>query len=136
MRLSTRGQYGLRAMYEFALEYEKKTPVALGVVADRAHIPGNYLEQLARKLRAEGLLDSYRGPKGGYILTRDPDEITIGEILRAVEGDLAPTECAVDESVCARESACAAHNVWLKIYCSIASVVDHMTLGDMVHPKR
>lgn len=85
MRLSTRGQYGLRAMYEFALEYEKNAPVALGVVADRAHIPGNYLEQLARKLREEGLLRSHRGPKGGYILTRDPDKITIGEILRAVE---------------------------------------------------
>ena len=94
MKLSTRGQYGLKAMFVLAEEYGTQEPVYLSEIAKRQHIPENYLEQLARELRKAGLINSIRGPKGGYLLSRAPESISVGEILRTVEGDLAPTDCA------------------------------------------
>lgn len=135
MKLSTRGQYGLKAMFVLAEEYGTQEPVSLSEIAKRQHIPENYLEQLVRELRKAGLINSIRGPKGGYLLSRAPESISVGEILRTVEGDLAPTDCAGHKGACQNEQDCATHQVWVKLYEGINDVVDGMSLSDMLNNK-
>lgn len=131
MRLSTRGRYGLRVMHYLAQHYNDK-PIALSKISNDLDLPLNYLEQLVRKLRESGLVESVRGAQGGYRLTKKPDEIFIGEILRVMEQYMSPTECAEGDNVCSSEEHCVARIVWKKIQDSINSVVDTYTLQDMI----
>jgi Rrf2 family protein len=88
VRLSTRGHYGLKAMFDLAQHYGSE-PIPLKTVAERQNISDNYLEQLIAILRKAGLVKSVRGAQGGYILARDPGSITVGDIIRAMEGPIA-----------------------------------------------
>ena len=87
MRLSTRGRYGLKAMYQLACHYGEG-PISLNSIAEEQDLSENYLEQLVATLRKEGLLNSVRGAQGGYMLAKPPEDITVGNILRTLEGDL------------------------------------------------
>ncbi|WP_026487509.1 RrF2 family transcriptional regulator [Caldanaerobius polysaccharolyticus] len=133
MRLSTKGQYGLRAMFELALSYGEG-PVALKTIAEKQEISEHYLEQLIAVLKKAGLVKSTRGAQGGYTLAMEPDKITVGDILRALEGPLAPVECVIDgeEIECSRADFCVSRLVWKKIKDSLNKVVDSITLKDMV----
>lgn len=93
LKLSTKGRYGLRAFIDLAVCGEGQ-PVSLASIAQRQEISVSYLEQLMAKLRKAGLVESVRGVNGGYSLARPADEISVGDVLRALEGDLAPVECA------------------------------------------
>ncbi len=95
MKLSTKGRYGLRAFVDIAI-YSEKEPVSLAEVAKRQDISISYLEQLMTKLKKANLVESVRGASGGYVLTRKPEEISVGDVLRALEGDLSPVECATE----------------------------------------
>ena len=129
MILSTKGRYGLKAVFELALNYGSG-PVSLKKVADKYDISESYLEQLFAKLRKEGYIDTVRGPQGGYFLSKKPEEVTVGMILRTLEGDITTSEC-INKEVCSRESICATRIIFEKIEKSINNVIDNITLADM-----
>jgi Rrf2 family protein len=132
MKLSTRGRYGLKAMFQLATHYGEG-PIPLKNIADEQDLSDNYLEQLVSALRKEGLLNSVRGAQGGYMLARPPEEITVGNILRVLEGNLAPTDCVMDEEYeCEKEESCVTKLVWVRIRDSINDVIDSITLKDML----
>ncbi len=97
--LSSKGTYGLLAMYELSKEYQFKKPVKIKDVAQRAEIPQNYLEQLLNTLKKDGFVKSVRGAYGGYMLAADPSEIRVIDILKSLEGEIRVTETATQNSV-------------------------------------
>ena len=133
MKLSTRGRYGLKAMFQLGL-YFGEGPIALNQIAVEQKLSESYLEQLFSALRKEGLINSVRGAQGGYMLSRKPEEITVGQVLRCLEGDMAPSDCVmeVDGVQCSRGDECVTKLVWLKIKDSVDDVIDSITLQDML----
>ncbi len=129
MILSTKGRYGLKAVFELSLNYGLG-PVSLKKVSEKYDISESYLEQLFAKLKKSGYIDTVRGPQGGYYLAKKPDEITVGMILRTLEGDITTSEC-INKEVCSRESICATRVIFEKIEKSINDVIDSITLADM-----
>lgn len=132
MRLSTRGHYGLKAVFDLAQHYGPK-PVPLKSVAERQHLSENYLEQLMAMLRKAGLVNSVRGAQGGYILAREPGQIKVGDIVRALEGPIAPVYCVSEEEpgFCDEADFCITRTVWARVRDSIASVLDGISLADL-----
>lgn len=135
MKLSTRGRYGIHAMYDLAL-YANCGPQPIKAIAEREGIPEAYLEQLIAVLKREKLVNSTRGAQGGYVLAREPDRITVGDVLRALEGGLSLVECLEEEDACGKSCACASRIVWLKIRDGLNAIVDGITLQDMVEDYR
>lgn len=133
MRLSTKGRYGLRAMFYLALKYGEG-PVPLSEISEEQSISISYLEQLFSSLKKRKLVESIRGTNGGYMLAKHPKETVVGDILRALEGSLAPTDCVTDgaEGNFSYNNHCVTQHVWRQIKESITQVVDAMTLEDMV----
>ena len=132
MKLSTRGRYGIHAMFDLALQYGSGTPQPTKAIAERERIPDAYLEQLIAALRKAGLVTSVRGAQGGYMLARPPPDITVGEILRVREGDLASVGCLEEAGVCDKSCACPTRLVWQKIHTGVNAIVDGITLSDML----
>lgn len=134
MKLSTRGRYGLRAMVDLALNSET-TNISIKSISKRQDISVNYLEQIIAVLKKAGLVRSTRGAHGGYSLAISPDDISVGDILRALEGDLNPVDCALvnDDKQCNESDCCVTKVVWKKISDSINDVVDNITLQDLVN---
>jgi Rrf2 family protein len=133
LRLSTRGRYGLMAMFQLALEYGKG-PIPLKNVANEQGLSESYLEQLFSTLRKDGLINSVRGAQGGYMLAFEPSEITVGQVLRSLEGDLSPADCVGNDSAsdCSKEYGCATKLVLMEIKNSIDQVIDSISLKNMV----
>ena len=116
MKLSTKGRYGLRAMVDIAV-YSQDSPVPISAIAERQNISVRYLEQLLPKLKKAGIIKSIRGAQGGYMLDKDPKDISAGDILRTLEGDLTPIDCAAftgDTSTCSGTKFCVTKTVWQK----------------------
>ncbi len=133
MLISTRGRYGVRALYELARS-SGEGPVPMKEIAQRQGLSEHYLEQLMGSLRRAGLVRSVRGAHGGYLLGREPRNISVGDILRVLEGPLSPAECAElsgDVNHCGRVEDCVAREIWVKIYDSITEVVDDISLSDL-----
>ncbi len=138
MKLSTRSHYGLRAMAELARSYGRG-PLSLTEIAEAEQLSLAYLEQLIALLRRAGLVVATRGVHGGYQLSRDPQLISVGDIVRVLEGPLAPVECASEEggsSCCDRETECTTREVWVRMRESIAQVLDSTSLHDICHSPR
>ena len=114
MRLSTKGRYGARLMLELALNYGNG-PVLLKDIARRQEISEGYLEHLLPPLKAAGLVNSRRGPHGGYMLAKTPSEITLREVVQVLEGSLSPAECVDTPSVCQRVHSGVARDIWKKL---------------------
>ena len=133
MKVSTKGRYALRLMLDLALN-SGGTTVPLRDVAQRQEISDKYLEQIVTQLSRAGLVRSVRGAGGGYLLTRAPEEYTVGEILRVLEGNLAPVSCVdLDDTCrCGRADRCVTVEVWREIQAAVSGVVDHLTLADLV----
>ncbi|AFS79649.1 transcriptional regulator, Rrf2 family [Gottschalkia acidurici 9a] len=131
MRLSTKGRYGLRAMIDLAIN-SKGEQVALYSIAERQNISVSYLEQVFAILRKSGLVNSIKGAQGGYMVADDPSNITVGTILRALEGNLSVVEESEELEDTRSVEYCLRINVWDKINESINNVVDSMTLEDLV----
>ena len=133
MKISTKGRYALRLMLDVALN-SHGSAVPLRDVAQRQDISDKYLEQIVTQLSRAGLVRSVRGAGGGYLLTRDPAEYTVGEILRTLEGNLAPVSCVDQNDVCRcdRADRCVTVEVWRDIQSAVAGVVDNLTLADLV----
>lgn len=134
MKLSTKGRYGVAAMYDLALHYGKG-PIALKHIAMRQGISEHYLEQLIGALRKAGFVKSVRGAQGGYALTKDPSQITVGDVIRVMEGPIAPVDCLLDDpadnTYCERAGTCVTRGVWEKLRDSINLVLDSITLADL-----
>lgn len=131
MKLSTKGRYGLRSMIDLALN-SKGEQVALYSIAERQNISVSYLEQVFSILRKAGLVNSIKGAQGGYILADSPENITVGKVLRVLEGNLSIVDYTSDEEDEKSIEHCLKVHVWQKIDESINSVVDNLTLKDLV----
>ena len=131
MKVSTRGRYALRLMLDLALNNTGE-PVRLKDVAKRQEISEKYLEQIISILNKAGFVKSVRGQAGGYSLKRKPEEYTVGMILRLTEGSLAPVDCVEDGADCGREDHDVTVMLWKKLNDAINSVVDNITLADLV----
>ena len=132
MKISTRGRYALRLMLDVALNGQE-APVRIKDIAQRQEISEKYLEQIVSVLNKAGLVRSIRGPQGGYVLTRRPEEYTVGMILRLTEGSLAPVECVENTATpCDREEDCVTKMIWKKLNDAISGVVDNITLADLL----
>lgn len=137
MKLSTKGRYGLRAMIDLVLHSEAE-PVSIASIAARQSISESYLEQLIAKLRKAGLVTSVRGAGGGYIPSRKAEEISVGDVLRALEGNLDPVECPglSAENGCGGADVCVTKYVWKRINDSINRTVDEIKISDLVKESR
>ena len=136
MSFSTKGEYGVRLMAQLARRYGSG-PASLTEIAEQEDLPRAYLEQLVISLRDVDLVHSTRGAHGGYELTRPPEEIVMGEVLRALEGPIAPMICANDDPnhlSCERSGHCTVNFMWVRVRDAIAGALDSMTLADLVPP--
>ena len=135
MKISTKGHYAVQALVDMASQPEN-IPIALGVIAVRQDLSQNYLEQLFVKLRKAGLVSSVRGPGGGYLLTRSPSLIAIGDVFSAVDESLIFTECAIGEgeatSLCAKASDCLTQILWAKLCNHFNELLFSITIEDVV----
>ncbi len=134
MRLSTKGRYGLRAVLDLAVHSDEEA-VALSQVAERQGISMNYLEQLIAKLKKAGIVKGIRGAQGGYMLALSAEEISVGAILRALEGDLNPVDCSevnMGDGICSNSDSCVTKYVWKRISDSINDAVDSIKLSELV----
>jgi Rrf2 family cysteine metabolism transcriptional repressor len=141
MMFSTKAEYGVRVMAHLASEAGKgpdPAPIPLGSIADAEGLPLAYLEHLVQRLRRAGLVESRRGAHGGYSLARAPAEISMAEVVEALEGEIAPIECITADAdgalVCAREgeSPCPTKLLWTRVQGSIVRTLNEMTLADLV----
>lgn len=130
MRLSTRGKYGLYAMHYLA-QHQNDGPQSLNRIASTG-IPRQYLEQLLGSLRRNGLILSVRGAGGGYQIARPPGEISMLDVLDAMEGPLVLNDCISDDRHCAKADQCRVRNVWEKLTESINGELAKVTLKDML----
>ena len=137
MKLSTKGRYGLRAMVDLVVHSEEG-PVPVSGIAARQRISESYLEQLLAKLKKAGLVSSVRGAGGGYIPDREPKEISVGDVLRALEGSLDPVDCPglAEENRCGGADVCVTKYVWKRINDSINQTVDEISLSTLVDESR
>jgi Rrf2 family protein len=136
LRVSTKGEYGVRIMVDLARHYGQR-PRSLADIAQPEALPLAYLEQLIKLLRESEppLVVSTRGAHGGYRLSRNPEEITMGEIVRVLEGPIAPQICATEgemTQVCGYLEACKTRYLWAKVRDAVAHTLDTMTLADLV----
>jgi Rrf2 family transcriptional regulator, cysteine metabolism repressor len=140
MKVSTRGEYGVRAMVALAKNYGQG-PMSISAVSKASSVPMPYLEQLIGPLRRAGLVESKRGARGGYQLTRDPHDVVVGEVYRVMEGPVAPMDCVsedVSEQTCPLIDGCETRPVWLRMRDAIIMTIDSTTLGDLIDqsPRR
>ena len=132
MKISTKGRYALRLMLDLAV-YNTGEPISLKDIAKRQEISEKYLEQIISLLNKGGFVRSVRGAQGGYLLNRDPKDYKGGEILRITEGDLAPVACLDQNSMeCEKRTGCATVRLWQMIDDAVSSVVDKVTLQDLL----
>ena len=136
MNLSKRGEYGLRAMIDLATWEPKTHVVQIKDIAQREHIPAKFLEQILLTLKNAGLLHSKMGVGGGYYLARPPSEITLGHIVRVLDGPLAPIRCvsqmAYEPCGCPDERTCGLRLVMYDVRAAIANILDRTTLQDVM----
>ena len=133
MKLSTKGKYGLYAMFYLA-QHEGSGPQPLKAVAEIG-VPEDYLEQLLGNLRRAGLVTTVRGAQGGYQLARAPEDITVGDIIDATEGPLTISECISDEGCCHRSGECRTRRVWEYLSNSINGLLQSISLRDMLEQE-
>ena len=125
MKISTKGRYGLTIMMALAKNYGEG-PTSLKSIEKENNLSEHYLEQLASPLRNSGLVKSIRGAYGGYILAREPEEITAGEVIRVLEGPISPVEVLEDEEPAKRD-------LWIKIRDAVKDVLDNTTIDDLAN---
>lgn len=131
MKISTKGRYGLKAVLDIAMHDEASS---VSSIASRQFISENYLERLIAMLKKAGIVNSVRGAQGGYVLAKPAEEISVGEVLRALEGDLNPVDCAeIDGSgeLCEGADTCVTKFVWKRISDSINQAVNNLMISEL-----
>lgn len=136
MKISTKGDYGIRALIELTHRYGEKRPTQSGDIAARQNIPESYLEQLLTTLRRAGFLRSVRGPQGGHVLARRPDAIVVQEVLEALEGPIIDVDCLDESGNCAASGGCAQSQMWLAVRDAVVGVLGKTTIADLAERDR
>lgn len=138
MKMSTKGRYGLKAAVDIAVNTADGCCVSLKSVSARQNISESYLEQLITPLKKAGIVKSTRGAQGGYLLAKNASEITVGEVLRALEGPLDIVECTSDKNACGSGNCdhCVTKNVWEKMSESVNEAADSITLDMLAAQSR
>ncbi|RLE08423.1 Rrf2 family transcriptional regulator [Candidatus Aerophobetes bacterium] len=135
MKLSTKGRYGTRAMVDLAFHYGQG-PILLKDIAKRQQISEKYLEHIITSLKVAGLVKSIRGSHGGYILAKSPAQIKLSQVIKVLEGSIAPVECVDDPKVCSRAKLCVTRDIWKKIKRAIDEILESITLKDLVEREK
>ena len=135
MKISTRSRYGLRFLFDLASQQEGE-PVFLKDIARRQDLSEKYLSKLVIPLKAAGLIRANRGSHGGYMLARDPETISVYDIVKILEGDTAPTECVTAPSSCRRSGFCPTRSVWKGLAQAVEQYLEQITLSDIVREGR
>jgi Rrf2 family cysteine metabolism transcriptional repressor len=144
MMFSTKAEYGIRVMAHLARRNGEE-PISLASIADAEGLPLAYLEHLVRRLRRAELVESRRGAHGGYSLARPAADISMGEVVEALEGEIAPIECITADAdgalVCVREGEaghepCPTKLLWTRVQGSIVRTLNDMTLADLIRPLK
>ena len=135
MKLSTRGRYGVRMMLELALHYGEG-PVLLKEIAERQEISEKYLWQLINPLKTTGLVNSLRGARGGYVLGKAPEAISLKTILQTLEGSLCLVDCVDDPSLCERSTSCISREIWEEASKNMRQTLEETTLATMVAKQK
>jgi len=131
MRLSTRGRYGTRLMVDLAQHYADG-PIPLAEIARRQDLSAKYLEQLIILLRGAGLIRSVRGRRGGYMLARKPEAISVGEIVETLEGKLSVVDCVLEPELCYRATECPTREIWVGMTDMLKQQLFSLSLGDIL----
>lgn len=141
MKVAKKTEYGLRAMVAIALTAGQDHPTPLREVAESEGIPEPFLDQIVAKLRKAGFVKSVRGVNGGYTLSRPPEDISVGALVRLLEGSLAPIGCVSEEFIgspgdfCERYQNCHTRNVWLRVMDAITQALDAISLADVMRDE-
>ncbi|MBN2009453.1 Rrf2 family transcriptional regulator [candidate division KSB1 bacterium] len=131
MKITYKGDYALKAILDLAFQFESGKAVPLSEISQRQNIPENYLEQIMLILKRAGLITSKRGVGGGFVLLHDPAKLTLGEVIRLVEGPIEPILCGKipHTGSCGEEATCAFREIWVKVTNAISDVVDQVTFA-------
>ena len=135
MRISTRGRYGTRLMVDLAQHFTDG-PIPLGEISKRQELSAKYLEQLIILLKGAGLIRSMRGRRGGYMLARKPENITVGEIVETLEGRLAVVDCVTEPDLCNRSPQCPTRDIWVHLTDVLKNQLFSLTLQDIVQESK
>lgn len=136
MKISTKGRYALRLMLDLAQYSNEQEFVSIKKVSKRQDISEKYLEQIVAQLSRAGYVRSTRGAQGGYCLTKEPDQYTVGMILRLIEGNLSSVSCLEDNpNKCRRCNNCVTLEVWQQINDAVNDIIDHVTLQDLLEKQ-
>jgi Rrf2 family protein len=122
-------------MTELARSYRGERLLSISEIARNENLPLAYLEQLVGELRRAGLVEGTRGVRGGYRLSREPENITVGDVYRILEGEVAPVDCTAEDylpGACARDSVCMSRSIWERVQAAILGVLDSTTLDDLL----
>lgn len=135
MKLSTRSRYGTRMILKLAEAYDKG-PLQIGEIANQLDVSVKYLEQLIIPLKKANLITSFRGPKGGHRLAKSPAKVTVGEIVRILEGGINLTECVADPDVCDKNESCITRRIWEEASKAMYQNLNSVTLSSMIEKGR
>ncbi len=135
MKLSTRTRYGLRAILELAENYGQG-PLRLRIIAERQEISIKYLEQLMAVLKSAGIVRSLRGPSGGYVLAKSPNEIRVSDCFNCLEGPVITSECVDNSSFCNRAADCIARGLWIDVQNTVMELLRSITLQSLIDRTR
>ena len=136
MRISTKGDYGIRALIELAHHYGDARPTQSGEIAARQKVPESYLEQLLTMLRKAGFIRSVRGPQGGHALIRNPRDLPVTEVIEALEGSIIVVDCLDNHSDCSKNGGCAQQAMWSEVRDAILGVLDNTTIADLAEREK
>ena len=137
MKVSTKGEYGVRALIELAHHYGETRPTQSSEIASRQRVPESYLEQLLTTLRRAGFIRSVRGPQGGHALIRDPRTLRVSEVIEALEGPIMPSDCLDEASNCGgRDQECAQRQMWSDVRDAILGVLENTTISELAKRDR
>lgn len=137
MRLSTKGEYASRAMLELARHYDKKT-LHIRDISQAQDIPPRFLEQILLQLKRAGYLRSRKGPNGGYSLARPPEKISVAEVIRVMDGPLAPIDCVsvTAHAVCPHEATCTLKWLWKEVRDAVAEITERTSFAELVNREK
>ncbi len=134
MKLTNKSSYGVRALIDLAVLYDEKTPVSINWVAKKEGISRTFLEQIFNSLKNKDIIKSCRGPKGGYSLAKKPRDISVYDVVKALEGNMSPAKCETTEGkkrICKRASMCASKGVWDEVADQIKKTLQKYSLEDL-----
>jgi len=136
MKISTKGRYGLRAMIDLASNGASGAPVFLSDIAKRQGVSEKYLEHIFSALHKGGIVKAQRGRKGGYLLCRAPDQVTINDIITVLEGPCNLVDCVSDTSACSKSNGCVTRDIWSMLGSTIQETLSGYTLASLLEMQQ